>query len=64
MPRQTYDWRAAETAVRNAIAELYAAQRHINHRKRVNVLNELIAAEHAVARAYEALTADVGKRPK
>lgn len=55
MPSEKFDWRAADVALRDALAEVFKAQRHRNHRKRANVLRDIAEAEHALARAYEAL---------
>jgi hypothetical protein len=51
-----YDWQAADTAIRAAIAEVFAAQRHLNHRKRVNVLSDLAAAEREIQKVRQAVT--------
>jgi hypothetical protein len=50
-----YDWHAADVALRDAVRELMQAQRHRNHRKRVNVLNDLLAVECAIRKARKAL---------
>ena len=55
MPQQTYDWGLAYVAIRNALRELFAAQRHGHHRKRVNVLNDLLAVEAEIVKARKAL---------
>jgi hypothetical protein len=55
MKRVTYDWSAADRAIRNALGAIVAAQRHLAHRKRVNVLKDLIRAEDETAKAFEAL---------
>ena len=54
--KQTYDWRAAETAIRIAIMELQAAARHVAHRKRINVLNDLVSAEAEMSKALRLLS--------
>lgn len=55
MPKPTYDWHGADVAIRNALHELFNAQRHCNHRKRVNALNDLLAAEADIVKARQAL---------
>lgn len=55
--KQQYDWHGADVALAHALREIYAAQRHRHHRKRVNVLNDLIAAEASIAKARAALEA-------
>jgi len=60
MGRAKYDWRGAESAVRIALVEIFAAQRHIAYGKRVNALNELLAAEAEIAKARRALEAGAG----
>ena len=58
MPQARYNWVAAESAVRNALREISAALLHLSYGKRVNVLNDLLAAEAEIVKVRRALSGD------
>ncbi len=64
MPQQTYDWGLADVAIGNALRELFTAQRHGHHRKRVNVLNDLLAAEAEIVKVRRALVSGLCSRSR